>query len=241
VRALVVAADPAERAALARALASIGLHVELPADAEAARRHLAASIPELVVLDGQGSRAPLFEVYQALRENPGGRSIPVIFARFSEEGVAHDGADHYLPTDSDAAAVARLAREILGVGDAEGPAPEAGAAVAEPTPRAVEGAERGREGRVLQMVLLVLGILLLLIGAALVLLRRETLPLLIAPSAAVPASPAPASSPGPLFGMLPPVGGLSPSPSPTARVGDGALGPDRSAPVASRLRRVIPE
>jgi CheY-like chemotaxis protein len=219
VRALVLAGDPVRRAALGRALESIGLQVELLADAERARRRLAASLPDLAVLDGHGSQLPLFEVYLSLRGEPAGAPIPVIFAHFTEEGVVHDGPDHYLPTDSAPELVATTARELLGIADVDHHTAGDEAAPAEPSTGARDEPRRRRAGRVLEVVLLALGIVLLFIGGALVLLQRETLPPLIVPPTVAPASPAPKSSPEALFGVLPPVGGLavSPSPSPQPR------------------------
>ncbi len=214
-RALVLAADPEQLAALGQALESVGLRVELLADAAAARRRLASSTPDLVVMDARGPQLALFEVYEALRESLAGASVPVIFARYAAEQVDHDGPDHYLPTSSDAAAVAALAGELLDL-------PEPGVVVpgdaadrpAPATPR--EQPATGGVGRVLELLLLMVGVVLLLVGGAIVLLRRDTLPPLVVPPTAVPATAVPRASPAPAFGVLPAAASPPlPSPSPT--------------------------
>ncbi len=134
-RILVVDDEPEIRRLVSRALEAKGHAVDVAGDGEEALAKIAATLPDLVLLDAMLPRLHGFEVCRRVRSDPHTRHVPVIIMtavyrgwRFAQDARENYGAEDYIekPFRLD-----DLARRIGAVLDSTGSRGKAGGASAE--------------------------------------------------------------------------------------------------------------
>lgn len=217
---VVVTPDGGRRALYRGALRMAGIPAVFPEGSEEAEARLADGPPAALVLDHGLPRAAVLQLYGMARDSQEAPRVPILFV--GQDGES-DGADHFLPGEPSPLAVAERIGELVAPADqsdAAEPAtpgkPKAAerlvgarasagaptpAEAAPPEPVAAAAAPPPIQGRRLDVIMLRIGIVLFLLGVAVLFFRMESLPrALLPPPTAVPTTPTPGQKPS---GQLP--------------------------------------
>jgi CheY-like chemotaxis protein len=187
-RVVVVTTDAERLRQYSAALPAAGIAARATLDVDEAAALVHRHPPDVLVLDHGLPRLVSFQLYGIVREDGGEPRVRVVFV--GQDG-ATDSDDHFLPGEPSPSAVVELVSNLAARADAvtahlPRPAPTVG--------------DQQVPARRLDIVMIRVGLVLLILGAILFLVRASWSPPALTPPTVVPATPTRASHlvPGPI-------------------------------------------